>query len=359
MLLFIVAVSFALGVSALCSLTEAGLYAVRLTYVRQLAQSGRRAGAILLDFKRNMERPITAILILNTTANTAGAAIAGAQARLLFGESFLIWFSALFTFAVLTFSEILPKVAGVAYNRSVARLASVPLNGVITLLSPLVWLGERASRFLRQASPEPMAPEEEVRQMAALSAEEGSILPLEATLVRNVLRLNEIKARDIMTPRTVVFRLRADLTVRDVAEEAVRLPHARIPIYAADEPEHWLGVVLRRDLLAALARDEFDATLESIAKPLQFVPQVIRGHQLLSEFLAKRVHLLAVLDEFGGVAGIVTLEDVMESLLGQEIVDETDAVVDMQDAARKRGAQRLGRTPPRSDPGRGPSDRES
>jgi len=356
MLLFIIALVFALGVSALCSLTEAGLYAVRLTYARQLAQSGRRAGAILLDFKQNMERPITAILILNTTANTAGAAIAGAQAHVLFGESALLWFSVVFTLAVLTFSEILPKVAGVAYNRTVARLASVPLEGVITLLAPLVWLGQRASSFLRQAHPEPMAPEEEVRQMAALSAEEGSILPLEATLVRNVLRLNEIKARDIMTPRTVVFRVRADLTVRDLAEEAVRLPHARIPIVAPDEPEHWQGVVLRRDLLAALARDEFDATLQSLAKPLEFVPQVVRGHQLLNEFLTKRVHLLAVLDEFGGVSGIVTLEDVMESLLGQEIVDETDAVVDMQDAARKR-AQRLGGVP-RTDPERGRSDRE-
>lgn len=343
MTLFIAAVATALGVSALCSLTEAGLYAVRFTYVRQLAQSGRRAGAILLKFKQNMERPITAILILNTAANTAGAAIAGAQARLLFGDSFLIWFSAAFTLAVLMFSEILPKVAGVAYNRTVARWSSVPLSGIITVLLPLVWLGQRAAQFLRKATPEPLAPEEEVHEMAALSAEEGSILPLEAKLVRNVLRLNEIKARDIMTPRTVVFRVRADRTVRDLADEAVHLPHARIPIADPDDPDHWVGVMLRRDLLAALARDEFDTTVASLAKPLDFVPQVMRGHELLDAFQTRRRHLLGVLDEFGGVAGIVTLEDVLESLLGQEIVDETDAVVDMQDAARRR-AERLGRT---------------
>jgi CBS domain containing-hemolysin-like protein len=342
MALFITAVTIAIGVSALCSLTEAGLYAVRLTYVRQLAQSGRRAGTILLKFKKNMGRPITAILILNTFANTAGAAIAGAQARLLFGDRFLIWFSIFFTFAILTLSEILPKVAGVAYNRPVARFSSIPLSGIIAALLPLVWLGERASGFLRRARPEPMAPEEEVHQMAALSAEEGSILPLEATLVRNVLRLNEIKARDIMTPRTVVFRVSADLTVRDLADEVLRLPHARIPIADPDEPDHWVGVVLRRDLLAALARDEFDTTIASLAKPLDFVPQVMLGHELLHAFQTRRVHLLGVLDEFGGVAGIVTLEDVLESLLGQEIVDETDAVVDMQDAARRQ-AQRLGR----------------
>ena len=307
MTLFIVSVAVVIGVSAICSLTEAALYAVRRTYVRQLAESGLRAGHLLTRFKQNMERPITAILIANTAANTAGAAVAGAQARHLFGEAALVWFSVAFTVSVLFLSEIIPKVIGVTYNRPVARFMSGPLNLAIVALHPLVWIGQLLARVLRPSDAAPMAPEEEVQQFAAMSAEEGSILGIEAELVTNVLRLNEVKARDIMTPRTVVFKLPADLTVREVSEQAAESPHARIPIYESSNPENWTGVVLRGDVLARLARDEFDATLDSIRKPLGFVPEAMPGHRLLNEFIKRREHLLAVVDEYGSVMGVVAL----------------------------------------------------
>ena len=172
-----------------------------------------------------------------------------------------------------------------------------------------------------------------------MSAEEGSILPIEADLVRNVLRLNEVTARQIMTPRTVVFKLEATQTVRDVADKVARMPTSRIPIFRDADPEHWIGWVLRSEILAALARDEFHITLDELSKPLGFVPEVVPGHLLLKQFLKRRTHILAVLDEYGGVLGVVTLEDVMESLLGQEIVDETDLVDNLQHEARQQGRQ--------------------
>jgi len=348
MTLFILSVVVVLVVSALCSLTEAALYSVRMPYVRQLLESGSAAGRVLARFKENMESPITAILIINTTANTAGAAVAGAQAENLFGDYRLLGvsavavFSGLFTLGVLFFSEILPKVAGVTYGRTVSRFVSLPLEAVIWAIYPLVWLSRKAARVVRETGPRRIAPEEEVHQIAALSAEEGSILPLEAALVQNVLRLNEVQARDIMTPRTVVYKLEATRTVLEVAEEAGRVPHTRIPIYHPDDPENWIGMVFKGDVLACLARDEFDVTLESLRKPLRFVPEVVPGHKLLSEFIRRRVHILGVIDEYGGMLGVVTLEDVMESLIGEEIVDETDLVVDLQQVARRRAVQRLG-----------------
>lgn len=336
--LFITAVAVVLIVSAFCSLSEAALYAVAPGYVRRLAESGTLPGRSLLRLTTHIGRPITAILILNTAANTAGAVIAGGRAQLLFGESALLWFSVFFTLAVLVVSEILPKVVGVSYSRRVARLVAVPVEGLVRFLGPVVWLTHRVSTAMTGGR-EPLVPEAEVHRLADLSAEEGSILPSEAALVKNVLRLDEIKTRDIMTPRTVVFKQPSDVTVRGLSAEAWTLPHSRIPIHDSSDTEHWTGVVLRRDILAALGRDEFDVTLASLSKPLIFVPDMVPGNELLRLFLKHRRHLFGVIDEHGSITGIVTLEDVLESLLGQEIVDETDKVADMREVARLRRRQ--------------------
>ncbi len=345
MTLFVVSVTIVLVVSAACSLSEAALYSVRMPYVRQLVERGSRPGLILDRFKRNMEKPITAILIVNTAANTAGAAVAGAQARLIFGEAALLWFSVLFTLSVLFFSEILPKIAGVTYRRAVSRAVSIPLDLAIRVLCPLVWLSRQAARFMKSDVQEPLASEEEVFQIAALSAEEGSILPVEAELVKNVLRLNEVKARDIMTPRTVIFKLAAERTVGEVGTSLATSAHSRIPVYLDDDMEKLVGWVLKSDVLIRLVEGDSEVKLSELAKPLGFVPEASPGHLLLKEFLKRRTHILAVADEYGGFAGLVTLEDVVESLLGEEIVDETDAVVDLQHEARRQGRARLAGSP--------------
>lgn len=342
MTLLMTSILVILTVSAACSLSEAALYSVRLPYVRRLAETGSRSGRVLAKFKHNMEQPISTILIVNTAANTAGAAIAGAQARILFGEAALVWFSASLTAAILLLSEIIPKILGVVHNRAVSRAIARPLNLLIRVLGPLIWLIQLLSKRLKPGGRIFSAPEEEIRHMAMISAEEGSILRYEADLVKNVLRLNDVTARDIMTPRSVVVKLPANLTLGEVSDKVKEWTHSRIPTYDPDDPETWLGMVLSRDILNRLANDDFDVSLDSLQKPMHFVGEKTPGHVLLKTFLKRRTHLFGVVDEYGSLTGIVTLEDVLESLIGEEIVDEVDTAADMQQLAKSRGQKKFG-----------------
>ena len=335
MTVFVTSIAIVLIASAFCSLSEAAIYAVRLPYVRQVAEAGNRAGIILSEFKENMERPIAAILIINTAANTAGAAVAGAQARVLFGESALIWFSLFFTLAVLFFSEIIPKVVGVVYSRSAATLIARPWNLGIKLLFPLIWLTQHVT-LLFKPHESVLAPEEEVHHFAMMSSEEGSIMQHEAEMISNVLRLDRVKTSELMTPRPVVFKVASDTTLGQLAREVSKWNHSRVPVYDANNPETWKGFVFARDVLAALAEDRHDATIGQFCKPLFFVAEETPGHVLLRTFLKRRTHLFGVVDGYGDISGIVTLEDVLESLIGEEIVDESDSAVDMQEVARRR-----------------------
>jgi CBS domain containing-hemolysin-like protein len=343
MTVLVLSVFAVLVISGLCSLTEAAVYAVRMPYVRALAESGSQAGQLLLQFKQNMERPISTILIVNTVANTAGAAIAGAQARSVLPESALIGFAASFTLAVLVVSEIVPKVLGVVYSERLVGILAVPLHLAILSLYPLVWTIQQLSRWIKPDVPALAAPEEEVEQLARMSAEEGSILKEEAELVHHVLRLNEVTAGDIMTPRPVVVKFRAGLTVQELAERIEHWTYSRIPVYSDDDPETWVGYVLQRDVLTSLAEDRFGTTLASLCKPMFFVSERTPGHVLLRSFVRRKTHLFGVMNRFGDLIGVVTLEDVIESLIGQEIVDEVDSAVDMQDVARLRRRQQMRR----------------
>ena len=341
MTLLILSVTIVLVVSAICSLSEASLYAVRMPYVRNLTESGSTAGRLLFGFKENMEQPISAILVINTVANTAGAAVAGAQAQTLSDGPSLLWFSVCFTLAVLVFAEIVPKIIGVAYSERLARAVAMPVYVMTRVLLPLVWMIQQLSQFLKPSSPLLTAPEEEVEQLARMSAEEGSILAEEADLVQNVLHLNDVTAREIMTPRPVVLKFPAGMTVQQLSDRVDDWTYSRIPIFADRDPEIWVGFVLRRDVLACLAKDQFDVTLETLCRPLLFVDESSAGHVLLKSFVLRKTHLFGVMDGFGDLIGIVTLEDVVESLIGEEIVDEVDSAVDMQEVARLRQRDRL------------------
>lgn len=340
MSLFVASVVTVIVVSALCSLSEASIYAVRRPFIRTLTQAGSAAGPVLESFKDNMERPIAAILIVNTAANTAGAAVAGAQATVLFGPESLFWFSAAFTLMVLLFSEIFPKVVGVVYSRPVARVVALPWRLAIVVLHPIVWLVEHVSRWVKPSGQVFAAPEEEVMQFAQISADEGSISVDEAAMVRNVLALDDLTADDVMTPRTVVFRLPATMTLREVGEHVDEWHHSRIPIFDPEDTDRWVGLVRAADVLAELAGGDPETPLEELSRPLHIVPGSTHGHTLLHRFIEERTHLFGVVDEFGGMAGVVTLEDVFESLIGREIVDEVDKVADLREVARRRGRKR-------------------
>ncbi len=316
--------------SFLCSLSEATLYSLPASYVKVLEESGSRAAKRLSLFKQNMEQPIAAILILNTLANTLGPTLAGAIADDLWGQHGVLGVAIALTVLILLFGEIVPKVLGVNYSKSIAPYIAHPLYICVQLLSPIVWVTNHLSSSLKPADSGPSMSHEEVKSFAELGAEEGALDAFEGEVIQNVIELDEIIVRDILTPRVVVFRLRDDLTVGEVEKELPDWSHSRVPLYPADDPEHLSGYVMQRDVFRELVKGKRTLTLKQICRQLPVVPELIRADRLLLRMVDKREHICAVVDEHGSLAGIVTLEDALEQLIGKEIVDEYDAVADLR-----------------------------
>lgn len=338
----ILAVGLAVGISAFCSVAEAVLYSVPWSRIEQLRKEGRGSGNILYALRTDVEKPIAAILSLNTIANTAGASIAGAAAADLFGQDALGVFAVAFTVVILVFSEILPKTVGVMYNRSLAPVLAGPMRGLVWLLSPLVALLGLLSGLVQSRSKGPRHTEEDISALATLSRRSGVLKPYEETVIKGVLALDCKVVRDIMTPRTVVFSLPSDLTVARARAGQDAWHHSRIPVYEGGDPEEIVGLVYRRDILRALAEDRDEVRVSDLMKPIRFVLDSLTLDKVLISFLESRMHLFVVLDEWGGVAGVVSLEDVLEEILGKEIVDETDEVADLRELAREQ-RERLAR----------------
>jgi len=337
MITLIVAVLVAVVVSAFCSLSEAALYSVPWSWIERLRKQGRASGELLFGLRSNVEKPITAILTLNTIANTAGAAAAGVAAASVFGSDALWLFTAVFTLLVLVFGEILPKTIGVAYSRPVSVCIAVPVKYLILALFPFIWVGGLLARLVSARHRDPLSSEEDLRAVLSLTRREGGINPLEELSIKNILSLDRKTASDIMTPRTVVFSLPSHMTVDEARgiERGV-WPHSRIPVYDDDDPENIVGIVYRREVLEALANDQDATRLGDLMKPVRFVLDTMTLDRVLVKFLESRMHLFVVLDEYGGVSGVVSLEDVLEEILGKEIVDETDQVADMRELAKAR-----------------------
>lgn len=316
--------------SFLCSLSEAALYSVPSSYVKVLEESGSAAGKRLYELKENMERPIAVILILNTLANTLGPTLAGSIADDIWGPRGVFAVAALLTVSILLFGEIAPKVLGVTYSKTVAPYISAPLSLLLRVLAPIVWATTHLSSSLKPAEAGPTMSHEEVKSFAELGAEEGALDEFEGEVIQNVIELDEIIVRDILTPRVVVFRLRDNLTVGEVEKELPDWSHSRVPLYPPDDPEHLTGYVLQRDVFRELMKGNRSVTLKQICRQLPVVPELIRADRLLLRMVDKREHICAVVDEHGSLAGIVTLEDALEQLIGKEIVDEYDAVADLR-----------------------------
>lgn len=284
----------------------------------------------------NVDEPITAILTLNTVAHTAGASVAGAAAARVFGQDSLFAFSVFFTIAILLLSEIIPKTLGVVYTRTLSTWVAVPLQALVVILRPVVDVSSYLVRFMGKRKLGPEASEEDVRAMVSLSRKAGILKPYEEMSIQNILTLDSKRVKDIMTPRMVIFSLPAYLTVEQAREAKLVWPHSRIPVYEGEDPEEVIGIVYRRELLEALANDQDAYRLSDLMRSAHFVLESLTLDRLLVQFLESRMHLAVVLDEYGGLAGVVTLEDVLEEILGNEIVDETDQVVDMRELARQR-----------------------
>ena len=281
------------------------------------------------------------ILIVNTVANTAASCHGRRPGTTIVWRSgaYLV-FAGIHAVRALFLRNLSQGCGRRLQPSSLARAIAIPWAAGIAMLFPVIWLIEKLSRVLKPGHTL-SAPEDEVHQLAMISAEEGSIMPYEAVLVRNVLHLDKVTTRDIMTPRPVVMKLASDMTLADVFEKTKEFTYSRIPVYDCEDPEMWKGVVFSRDILSALAKDQFETKVEALCSPIYFVSEKTPGHVLLKSFLKRRTHLFGVSDEYGDITGIVTLEDVIESMLGEEIVDEVDSAVDMQEVAQRRKRDRI------------------
>ena len=331
-----VVVALVLGASATCSLFEAVLYSVPTSRIAQLEQDRRPSGRVLKQMRHHVDRPIAAILSLNTIANTGGGAMAGALAANAFGQDRIWVFSVAFTLAILFVSEVLPKTVGVVYSRALAPFIARPLAWLVTVFGPLIALTQFATRLIRRRPQEEGVSDEELLTMVGLGLRSGDFRPHEARVIRNVLRLEERTVGDVMTPRPVVFTLAAEITARDAAEREGLDKHSRVPVHSAGNPDDLIGVVHKVDILRAVARDEFETPVKSLMRPINVAVEAVKLDEVLTTFLEQREHMLAVIDEFGAFSGIVTLEDVLEELIGREIVDEFDQVADLRAYARRQ-----------------------
>jgi CBS domain containing-hemolysin-like protein len=334
MFTLVAVVLVSIGVSSLCSLMEAALFSVPLPHVRHLSEGEARKGGVLLEFKSNMARPIGAILILNTVSNTLGAAFAGALVLELYGEEAVVLFSILFTIAILLLSEIVPKQIGSVYAKPVSAAIAVPLFVLLKVLWPLVRMCEIISAFIGSKSNGPSVSTSEVLSMAEIGREEGVLDHLEGSVIRNVVGLDRVLVKDILTPRVVVFRLAESVKLEELRADLMGWNHTRVPLFSEDNPDSVSRYVIQRDIFRAFLKEETDSDVRSLSRPLTTVYAFMRADKLLLQMFEMRETICSVVDEHGGFAGIVTLEDIIEEIVGREIVDEYDAVSDLRSYAQ-------------------------
>ncbi|MFW6061109.1 MAG: CNNM domain-containing protein [Phycisphaeraceae bacterium] len=337
--------ALALGVSFLCSMLEASLLSLTPSYTQLLVDRGSRAGRLLQTMKADIDQPLAAILTLNTVAHTVGAAGVGAQAAAIFGRAWVGLISALLTLLILILSEIIPKTIGAVWHKQLATFTAYTTRGMILLLWPLVAMCMLMSRWIAGSKRPDKLSRDELASLAHLGRQHGTLAADEYRIMRNLIALHEVPIGDVMTPRNVVYMLPADQTVGELMREAGPPRFARIPVYR-DTPDELIGYVTRYELLGRLHAGEAQRTMQDLARPLLAVPERGNVGRLLRQMVEAREHLAQVVDEYGGTAGIVTLEDLIETLLGVEIVDETDPVADMRELARRRRSKRIGPNPP-------------
>ncbi len=325
---------FALAISAMCSVLEATLLSTPMSFVTTLETQGAKGAERLKNLKQNIDRPISAILVVNTIANTVGASLVGSQAAQVYNSTGVGIVSAVFTLLILIFSEIVPKTIGSCYWRELAIPASGVIKTLIFLTFPLVFLIERLTHLISSGSNQISVSREEVSAMVTVGAEEGVLQKKENKMIQNLLKLDEITAHQIMTPSVVVAMADSSMTLREFYKTEEFNKYSRIPIYDEDNSDYITGYVLRQTILERLAEDKFNVHLKELARPILSFPEEEPVANIWEKLLEKKEHISIIIDEYGSLRGIVTMEDVIETMLGFEIVDEKDEVVDMQEYAK-------------------------
>ena len=334
MLMLLIAIGIVLLSSAICSGSEAALFSVPIVKVRRLAQSNRSSALALLSIREQMNRPIATIVILNNIANIVGTSVVVRVATAVLGSQWLGLVSGILTFLVILFSEIIPKTVGERYSDRIALVIARPVAGLTRILTPLIWCIEKITNPLTAGGNSFTTDEAEIQLLAKMGQEAGTIEDDEFEMIRKIFNLNDMTAADLMTPRVVMTYLKDGLTLDEAKEDILNSPHSRI-IVIGETLDEVTGVALKTELLAGIIEGELDQSISNFTHKVHFVLGRKRANQLLSIFQQTRQHLAVVVDEYGGVSGVVTLEDVLEVLTGQ-LVDETDTIVDLQEFARKQ-----------------------
>lgn len=335
--LFII-VFVAIAISFLCSVFEAVLLSVTPSYIATLAETHPAAAKRLSKQKENVESPLVSILTLNTIAHTVGAAVAGAQAAQVFGDEMLGVFSGVLTFLILFFSEIIPKTLGANHWRSLAPTVSMALLWMERVTMPLIWMSKQVTQLMGKGD-EGQYIRQEMSAMAKIGRESGELDEQESKILTQMLSVKEMPVTAVMTPRTVMFKLPTTLTQGEFVRQFMAKPFTRIPIYQ-DEPDNIIGYINRNDVLLAERRTPKES-IAVLKKNLLVIPETAKILPLFELMIKRNTKIAMIVDEYGSGEGIVTLEDIVESLLGLEIVDSNDPVTDMQQLARKLWSRRM------------------
>ena len=326
----------ALVVSFLCSIMEATLLSTPFSFITMKEEEGSKAAKHLRKFKQDIDRPISAILTLNTVANTAGAAGVGKQAALVLGEEWFGWVSAGLTLLILVFSEIIPKTLGVNHWRRLVIPMTPVYRALVFLTFPFVLMAEFITRFISPGQNATSVSREEVSAMVTAGTEEGVFKQKEDRMIQNMLKLSKVTAREIMTPSSVVEIADESMTVTEFRQHERYQTFSRIPVYKDDKDDYITGYVLRQTILEKLSEDKFSMRLSELVRPILSFQETESVSTIWERLLEKKEHISVIIDEYGCLRGIVTMEDVIETMLGTEIVDEKDTVTDMQAYAREQ-----------------------
>ena len=338
MTLLIIYLLLTMGISFLCSLLESVLMSTPISFISMKEEEGDRNATLFMKFKQDPDRPLTAILSLNTIANTLGAAAVGHQATQLSGDHVFGIVSAAMTILILVFSEIVPKSIGTSHWKNLLWLSHV-MQLLVYLLFPIVWLVDKLHDTISHEDPDTGISREEVSAMANIGEEEGVLDGSENKVIQNIIKLDDIKAYDVMTPRVVAAIASEQMTLRNFYKQEDLSHNSRIPVYS-DSPEFITGYILRYDALENLADDKFDMRLKDIKRKIAAFHEETSVSDIWESLLKTKDQIACIIDDYGCFQGIITLEDIMETILGMEIIDENDTITDMQQYARERWLKR-------------------
>lgn len=324
----------ALSLSFLCSVLEAVLLSTPMSYISMRENQGSKTATLMKQYKNNVDRPVGAILSLNTIAHTIGSAGVGAESIKIFGEQYFGLISAILTLLILVLSEIIPKTIGASYWRSLAMPSTRIIRVLILITYPLVLLSELITKVFTPRGNQASMSREEVSAMVDVGTTEGIFCESESKLIKSCIALSGVKARQIMTPSIVVESACQDLTVKDFQAKQ-SWSFSRIPVYAGDK-DYITGYVLKDAVLKLLSEDQFHVKLSDLKRPILTFREEESVFQIWEKMLEKREHISVIIDEYGGLRGLVTMEDIIETMTGVEIVDEDDVAVDMQALAKEK-----------------------